>query len=68
MDDPGLDSLALLSMTDGKLIHLVFAGDEVTLCGRLRVEQLTAVVEGAPGLPPACPECAERAQVAGPAT
>jgi hypothetical protein len=66
VDDAGLDSLATTWMTDGRLVHVVLAGDDVTLCGLRRVEELTAVTEGAPGLPPTCPECGERAQVIGP--
>jgi hypothetical protein len=59
-----MDDLGLIGMTDGKLTHLVYRGDEVTLCGRHRTEELVAVSEDGPEAPLTCPECAERAQVA----
>ncbi|TMC13333.1 MAG: hypothetical protein E6J29_07010 [Chloroflexi bacterium] len=59
-----MDELALIGMTDGKLVHLLYQGDDVTLCGRHRAEELVLVADDAPGAPSTCPECAERAQVA----
>jgi len=59
-----MDDLALIGMTDGKLTHLLYQGDDVTLCGRHRAEELVVVAEDGPEVPRTCPECAERAEVA----